>query len=136
MRGLPRLGQLRAIPTGGAATPYQQNAYQHLVVSQLGEEANMLVAGVWRASPAQLGADQLEALLRWAKEDAFYDEAQQVLAALKAERARANAANTSGESPATNGAAPGRASASGAAPRRAANPRSRDTTTHEAGGGR
>jgi hypothetical protein len=137
MRGLPRLGQLRAIPPGGAATPYQQNAYQNLVVSQLGEEATALVSGIWRTTPTQLGSDQLDALIRWAKEDAFQEEAQQVLAALEAERARAAAEHgaANGRASAAAPDAPGRAGANGAPPRRASGSRSRESA-RDSGGGR
>jgi hypothetical protein len=122
-RALQRIGQLRGAEHGSAATPYQRNAYKNLVLSQLSEtEATTLVRGIWRLSPAQLSGDQLDALVRWAKEDTFAEDAQLVLAALQAERARASAEGVSG--------------GAGEAPRRTPPARRAGGTRSEPAGGR
>ncbi len=89
-RALQRIGQLRGVQPGAPATPYQRNAFKNTVVSQLSEtEASTLARGIWGSGSAQLSGDQLDALIRWAKEDDFEEEARLVLEALRAERARA-----------------------------------------------
>lgn len=89
-RALQRIGQLRAVVGGAPVTPYQRTAFKNAVVSQLSDtEASALVRGLWRRSPAQLSGDHLDALVRWAKEDTFDEEAHLVLEALAAERERA-----------------------------------------------
>lgn len=91
-----RLAQMRAIRGGGALTPYQRTAYRNVVVNELGEpEAVALVRGIWRVPPERLGAEQLDALVSWGKQDTFAEEANAVIAALRAERQQAAASTTS-----------------------------------------
>jgi hypothetical protein len=49
-----------------------------------------LVRGLWRTTADHLTAGQLDALIRWGKEEVFAEEAEQVLAALRAEQERAD----------------------------------------------
>lgn len=119
-RATARIGKLRAAQGGGAATPYQLNAYKNLVTSALGEPtATQLVRGLWNLAPAQLSSEQLAELVDWAKKDeAFEEEAQRVLAVLRAERERQ--ARESGPAPrgASSGTGARGSSASGrSAPR-------------------
>jgi hypothetical protein len=101
-RAMQLVGKLRSARGGGPATEYQRKAYHNLVEGQLGaDDAAQLVRGLWRMSSERLTADQLDALIRWGKEDAFLEEAALVLATLRAEQARA-----------ANGAAAERAPAS------------------------
>ncbi|MGH2514796.1 MAG: hypothetical protein ACRDHP_03995 [Ktedonobacterales bacterium] len=101
-----RISQLRAIRGGGALTPYQRTAYRNVVLNELGEpEAVALIRGLWRVSPDRLGADQLDALVSWGKQDTFAEEASAVIAALRAERQQAAAAATA-DAPPSSAAAP------------------------------
>jgi hypothetical protein len=86
-RALQIVGQMRKAAGGGAATSMQKSAYRNIIQNELGEqEARALVLGLWRAPAERLGADQLDALLSWGKRETFGEEAQLVLAALRAER--------------------------------------------------
>lgn len=121
-RVVARIGKLRTAQGGGAATPYQLNAYKNLVIGALGEPtATQLVRGLWNMSPAQLGSEQIAELVDWAKKDEdFEGEAQRVLAALRAQRERATQERTSApRSTAPTGNTPRGPSAGGRpAPRR------------------
>jgi hypothetical protein len=87
-RGRELLEHFRGITPGSAATPDQIKAYTNLIVGQLdATQAGTLVRGIWGAAPNRIGSDQLYALIRWGKEDAFAEEAPAVLAAIKAEAA-------------------------------------------------
>jgi hypothetical protein len=102
--------QWRATLPGGVALPQQLTAYTNLIVGQLdAARARALVQGLWRTPAEQLGTDQLQALIRWAKEDAFDEEVRAVLAALAAER-------TAGANSAARGARGARASGAAARP--------------------
>jgi hypothetical protein len=93
------IGKLRSATGGGTASDYQRNAYRNIVENELGRtRAVTLVRGLWRTTADQLTAGQLDALIRWGKEEVFAEEAEQVLAALKAEQQRASqeAASASG----------------------------------------
>jgi len=93
------IGKLRSATGGGTASDYQRNAYHNVVESELGRtRAVALVRGLWRTTADHLTAGQLDALIRWGKEDVFAEEADQVLAALRAEQQRADqeAASTNG----------------------------------------
>lgn len=84
------IGKLRSAAGGGTASDYQRNAYRNIVENELGKsKATMLVRGLWRTTVDRLTAGQLDALIRWGKEDVFADEAIQVLSALQAEQRRA-----------------------------------------------
>ena len=87
-RALQIVGQMRKASGGGTATSMQKSAYRNIIQNELGEQdARALVLGLWRAPAERLGADQLDALLSWGKQETFGEEAQLVLAALRAERA-------------------------------------------------
>lgn len=93
-RAMQLVGKLRSAQGGGPASDYQRKAYHNLVEGQLdADQAAALVRGLWRIPPARLTSDQLDALIRWGKEDDFVDEAALVLATLRAEQARAASAN-------------------------------------------
>jgi len=101
------IARLRAAHPGGVATAERQNAFANIIVAELGEpKATALVRGLWKLSPEKLGPEQLDALIRWGKGDTFSEEAEEVLAALRAEqRARASGAqSTSARGPAPGGA--------------------------------
>jgi hypothetical protein len=87
-RALQIVGQMRKASGGGAATSMQKSAYRNIIQNELGEpDARALVQGLWKAPAERLGAEQLDALLNWGKRETFGEEAQLVLAALRAERA-------------------------------------------------
>jgi hypothetical protein len=98
---MPRAAQiiarLRAAHTGGIATADRQTAFANIIVAELGEPtATALVRGLWKLSPEKLGPEQLDALIRWGKDDTFSEEAEEVLATLRAEqRARTSGAQSS-----------------------------------------
>jgi ribosomal protein L12E/L44/L45/RPP1/RPP2 len=101
-RAMQLVGKLRSAQGGGPASDYQRKAYHNLVEGQLDEEqATSLVRGLWRIPPARLTSDQFDALIRWGKEDDFVEEAELVLATLRAEQARAADANGASASSAT-----------------------------------
>src|SRR5262249_38695758 len=97
-----RIGALRAAKAGGVPSGQQRMAYRNIVARELGEEkARALAQGLFQAPPERLGPEQLDALVSWGKQDTFAEEVELVLAALRAERARAAAADqapTNGES--------------------------------------
>jgi hypothetical protein len=100
-RALQLIGSLRGAAGGGAASDYQRNAYRNIVENELGRaQAMALVRGLWRTTVDQLSASQLDALIRWGKQEVFGDEAPQVIAALKAEQRRAEQADASDGAPA------------------------------------
>ena len=85
------IGKLRAATGGGPASDYQRNAYHNIVEEELGKaQAVALVRGLWRTTADRLSAGQLEALIRWGKEEVFAEEAAQVLATLRAEQRRSD----------------------------------------------
>jgi hypothetical protein len=89
------INKLRATHPGGIATADRQGAFANIIVAELGEpNAAALVRGLWKLSPEKLGPEQLDALIRWGKGDTFAEEAEEVLAALRAEQR----ARTSGSS--------------------------------------
>jgi hypothetical protein len=86
-RALYIVGQMRKASGGGAATSMQKSAYRNIIQNELGEQnARALVLGLWKAPVEKLGAEQLDALLSWGKQETFGEEAQLVLAALRSER--------------------------------------------------
>ncbi len=94
------IGKLRSATGGGTASDYQRNAYRNIVENELGRtRAVALVRGLWRTTADHLTAGQLDALIRWGKEEVFADEAEQVLAALRAEQERADQEAASTNSP-------------------------------------
>jgi hypothetical protein len=94
------IGKLRAATSGAPASDYQLTAFRNIVENELGKaNATALVRGLWRATADRLSAGQLDALIRWGKEEVFAEEAALVLAALRAEQRRAEQANAT--SPAT-----------------------------------
>lgn len=98
-QALRQIGKLRSATGGGTASDYQRNAYRNIVENELGRtHAVALVRGLWRTTADHLTAGQLDALIRWGKEEVFAEEAEQVLAALRAEQERADqeAASTNG----------------------------------------
>jgi hypothetical protein len=89
-QAMRQIGKLRSTTGGGTASDYQRNAYRNIVEHQLGKsKAATLVRGLWRTTVDHLTAGQLDALIRWGKEDEFAVEAVQVLSALQAEQRRA-----------------------------------------------
>ena len=89
-QALRQIGRLRSATGGGTASDYQRNAYRNIVENELGRtRAVALVRGLWRTTADHLTAGQLDALIRWGKEEVFAEEAEQVLAALRAEQERA-----------------------------------------------
>jgi hypothetical protein len=91
------INKLRAAHPGGIATADRQSAFANIIVAELGEpNAAALVRGLWKLSPEKLGPEQLDALIRWGKGDTFSEEAEEVLATLRAEqRARTSGASSS-----------------------------------------
>ena len=90
------IGKLRSATGGGAASDYQRNAYRNIVENELGKtQATTLIRGLWRTTADRLTAGQLDALIRWGKEEVFAEEAAQVLATLRAEQRRAEQPETS-----------------------------------------
>ena len=90
-RALQIVGQMRKASGGGAATSMQKSAFRNIIQNELGEQdARALVQGLWKAPMERLGAEQLDALLSWGKQETFGEEAQLVLAALRIERASRN----------------------------------------------
>lgn len=93
------IGKLRGATGGAPASDYQLTAYRNIVENELGKSnATALVRGLWRTTADRLSAGQLDALIRWGKEEVFAEEAALVLAALRAEQRRAEQA---GATPAT-----------------------------------
>jgi hypothetical protein len=97
---LPRAAQiiarLRAAHPGGIATADRQTAFANIIVAELGEPtANALVRGLWKLTPEKLGPEQLDALIRWGKDDTFSEEAEEVLATLRAEQRARTGGNSS-----------------------------------------
>jgi hypothetical protein len=90
------IAKLRATHPGGIATADRQGAFANIIVAELGEpNAAALVRGLWKLSPEKLGPEQLDALIRWGKNDTFSEEAEEVLATLRAEqRARTSGASS------------------------------------------
>jgi hypothetical protein len=81
------IAKLRAAHPGGIATADRQSAFANIIVAELGEPtATALVRGLWKLSPEKLGPEQLDALIRWGKDDTFSEEAEEVLATLRAEQ--------------------------------------------------
>lgn len=90
-QALRQIGKLRSATGGGTASEYQRNAYRNIVENELGRtRAVALVRGLWRTTADHLTAGQLDALIRWGKEEVFAEEAEQVLVALRAEQERAD----------------------------------------------
>jgi len=99
------IGKLRAATGGAPASDYQLTAYHNIVENELGKpNATTLVRGLWRTTADRLSAGQLDALIRWGKEEVFAEEAALVLAALRAEQRRAEQASTSSTAPAARAA--------------------------------
>jgi hypothetical protein len=90
------IAKLRATHPGGITTADRQSAFANIIVAELGEpNAAALVRGLWKLSPEKLGPEQLDALIRWGKGDTFSEEAEEVLATLRAEqRARTSGASS------------------------------------------
>jgi hypothetical protein len=90
------IAKLRAAHPGGIATADRQGAFANIIVAELGEpNAAALVRGLWKLSPEKLGPEQLDALIRWGKNDTFSEEAEEVLATLRAEqRSRSSSASS------------------------------------------
>ncbi|MEO7000533.1 MAG: hypothetical protein ABI068_01855 [Ktedonobacterales bacterium] len=131
-RTMQIIGQLRGVRGGGASTAQQRLAYRNIVITQIGDlDATNLIRLVWRISSDRLGADQLDALIRWGKEDNFGDEVPQVLTVLRAERERE--AQTARTAPGGQGAATTPTSAAPAQPPAAARPSSRTAATPRTG---
>lgn len=118
------IADLRAAHTGGQPTGQQRSAYQHVVVSELGEtRAAGVIRAVWNLTPEKLGSEQYDALIRWGKLDTFGDEVEAVLELLRAEYRAAQQRNaaeraTPGASPATPAAPAATPAAAPPTPRR------------------
>jgi ribosomal protein L12E/L44/L45/RPP1/RPP2 len=111
-RAMQLIGKLRTATGGGSASDYQRTAYRNIVEEELGKSrATSLVRGLWRTTADQLTSGQLDALIRWGKEEVFADEAAQVLATLRAEQQRAaQSANSANDAPPTTRERPPRGS--------------------------
>jgi hypothetical protein len=104
-QALRQIGKLRSATGGGTASEYQRNAYRNIVENELGRSrAVALVRGLWRTTADHLTAGQLDALIRWGKEEVFAEEAEQVLAALQAEQERADQEAAAADGPDTSAA--------------------------------
>ena len=79
------LNRLRESRGATVASPQRLQALHNVADSQLSEEQlQALMEGVWNVnSDKKLKRDQVEALIAWAKEDDFIDEAEAVLALLE-----------------------------------------------------
>lgn len=96
-RATELLARLRAAQGGGSPTTQQRTAYRNIIVQEVSEtQAAALVRGIWRVTPERLGPEQMDELLSWGKQDTFSDDAQLVLAELRAERERAEATTENG----------------------------------------
>jgi hypothetical protein len=83
-RARDRLTALRATPNGGTPTPMQMRAFANVVESQLGKESAVaLTQGLWGTLPARTGADRLNGLIQWGKEDDFAEVAPLVVALVR-----------------------------------------------------
>lgn len=111
-RAMQLIGKMRTATGGGPASDYQRTAYHNIVEDELGKSrATSLVRGLWRTPFDQLTSGQLDALIRWGKEEVFADEAAQVLATLRAEQQRAaQSATPATEAPPTTRERPPRGS--------------------------
>jgi hypothetical protein len=84
----------RAVAAGGSAVRSQHTAFTNVVADQLSAAtAETLVRGLWGQPPERLGTDQLNAVIRWGKQDEFAEEAPVVLALLRAEQAHKSSAS-------------------------------------------
>jgi len=101
------IAKLRAAHPGGVAPSDRQSAFANIIVAELGEpSATALVRGLWKLSPEKLGPEQLDALIRWGKDESFSEEAEEVLATLRAEqRARTGSASSTAARSQTQGGA-------------------------------
>jgi hypothetical protein len=87
---LSRLREMRGATTVNAS---RLQALNNVIGSQITtEQLHSLIEGIWGVTvPKRLKVDQVEALISWAKEDDFVNEAEAVLALLEEERyARGN----------------------------------------------
>jgi hypothetical protein len=90
----------RAVTAGGSPARSQHTAFANVVADQLSAAtAATLVRGLWGQPPERLGTDQLDAVIRWGKQDEFAEEAPVVLALLRAEQARQAGASTAAAAP-------------------------------------
>ncbi len=82
------LTRLRDARGSNTASPSRLKVLQRLMVSQLSEkQLQHLIDGVWGVtSIEELKVDQVEALISWAKEDDFMNEAGLVLALIREEQ--------------------------------------------------
>lgn len=80
-----RLSKLREARGSSAASAGRLQALNNVLGEQLdGEQLQELIQGIWNvATLNKLKNDQAEALISWAKEDAFVEEAEVVLAFLQ-----------------------------------------------------
>jgi len=97
-RAMQIIGQLRQAAGGGTPTSQQRVAYRNIILRELGDQpARTLVQGLWRVGADKLGAEQLDALLSWGKQETFGEEADLVLRALRAEQEQKSAAGGDAE---------------------------------------
>lgn len=86
------IATLRAAHAGGQPTEHQRSAYRNIVISELGEtKAAGVVRALWNLTVDRLGPEQLDALIRWGKADAFAEEVEAVLELLREEYKAKNA---------------------------------------------
>jgi hypothetical protein len=79
--------RFRAVSKTGTPQERQLSSYNHAVAGQIGaEDAAFLTRALFRTTPERTSRDQLQELISWSKEDAFADEAADVLALLRAAR--------------------------------------------------
>ncbi len=126
------IATLRAAHAGGQPTEHQRTAFRHVIINQLGEtiadpetrtenekkaygekKAASVARAVWELTVDRLGPDQLDALIRWGKADAFAEEVESVLELLREEYKAKNAqkAQQAPQTPATLAPAARRAAA-------------------------
>jgi hypothetical protein len=80
-----RLSKLREARGSSGASPARLQALNNVLGEQLdGDQLLELIQGIWSvATLNKLKNEQVEALISWAKEDAFVEEAEVVLAFLQ-----------------------------------------------------
>jgi hypothetical protein len=118
------IAELRTALPGGSSSADRRSAFKHTVIEQLSEKGvEGLTAGIWNLTPAQIGPEQVEALISWSKRDEFVEEAREVYkvsqAALKAAQQPAPEAQISPSAPPASPAPSARGAKPPARPRSA-----------------
>ena len=73
------IAELRTAHPGGSPSADRRSAFKHAVIDQLTQKGvEGLTVGIWNLPAAQLGPEQIEALISWSKRDEFVEEARAV----------------------------------------------------------